>query len=311
MDAGQQPLARGPGAGEAVRAHVLDHLVVDALGRAAQRQLAQGGEVAVAEIVVERPAGGLGHVDLALVQPLAQLVRREVDQLDLGLVEHAVGHGLAHPDMGDLRHHVVQALDMLDVDGGPDVDAGRQQLLDVHPALGVAAARCVVVGELVDQRQLRAALQQPVEIHLLELAAAMWHAAARHDLEPGQQRRGLAPAMGLDQAHHHVDAIELAASRRGQHLVGLADPGCRAEEDLELPTPLLPRLGEQGLGRGALVGAVAGFLGHHVSPVAAPALSGISRLTTEIMRGRAQQWPPAANRWRPAQESTRPVHRSQ
>ena len=69
MDAGQQPLARGPGAGEAVRAHVLDHLVVDALGRAAQRQLAQGGEVAVAEIVVERPAGGLGHVDLALVQP--------------------------------------------------------------------------------------------------------------------------------------------------------------------------------------------------------------------------------------------------
>ena len=219
----------------------------------------------MAEIVVERPAGGLGHVDLALVQPLAQLVRREVDQLDLGLVEHAVGHRLAHADMGDLRHHVVEALDVLDVHRGPDVDAGRQQLLDVHPALGVSAARGVVVGELVDQRQLRAALQQPVEIHLLQLAAAIGHPAARHDLEPGQQRRGLAPAMGLDQAHHHVDAVELAAPGRGQHLVGLADPGCGAEEDLEPPAPFLPRLGEQGLGRGSLVGAVAGLVGHAVS----------------------------------------------
>ena len=46
MHADQQPLAGGPGAGEPVRAHVLDHLVVDALGRAAQRQLAQRGQVA-------------------------------------------------------------------------------------------------------------------------------------------------------------------------------------------------------------------------------------------------------------------------
>ncbi len=262
MHAGQQPLPRGPGAREAVGAHVLDHLVVDALGRPPQRQLAQGGQVAGAEIVVERPRGGFGHVDLALVQAFAQLVRGEVDELDLGLVEHAVGHRLAHADMGDLRHHVVEALDVLDVHRGPHVDAGRQQLLDVHPALGMSAAGGVLVGELVDQRQLRAALEQPVEIHLLQVAAAIGLPAARHDLEPGQQGRGLAPAMGLHQAHDHVDAVELAAPGGGQHLVGLADAGCGTEEDLEPPVSFLSHLGEKGLGRGSLVVAVAVLVGH-------------------------------------------------
>ena len=70
------------------------------------------------------------------------------------------------------------------------------------------------MGELVDQRELRAACQQAVEIHLLEPRPLVLDAGARHDLEPGEQRRGLAPAMGLDDADHHVDAVELAAPRR-------------------------------------------------------------------------------------------------
>ena len=55
----------------------------------------------------------------------------------------------------------------------------RQQLLDVEIALGMAAAGGVGVGELVDQHQRRPALQDGVEVHLLERAAAILDLAAR------------------------------------------------------------------------------------------------------------------------------------
>ena len=59
-----------------------------------------------------------GNVDLAFLQPLDQVVRREVDQLDgVGAVEDGIRHGLAHAHVRDLRDDVVQAFDVLDVDG--------------------------------------------------------------------------------------------------------------------------------------------------------------------------------------------------
>ena len=56
---------------------------------------------------------------------------------------------------------------MLDVERGPDVDAGRQQLVDILPALGMAAAGNVGVGVFIDQQQFRPARQRGVEIELL------------------------------------------------------------------------------------------------------------------------------------------------
>ena len=77
--------------------------------------------------MLQRALGLLGDIDLALLQPLDQVVGREVDQFDgVGAVEHLVRHGLAHPHMRDLRDHVVEAFDVLDVDGGVDVDAMGQ-----------------------------------------------------------------------------------------------------------------------------------------------------------------------------------------
>ena len=68
--------------------HVREQLLVDALGGAAQRQLAQRRQVAGREVVLERALGLLGDVDLALLQALDQVVGREVDQLDgVGAVE--------------------------------------------------------------------------------------------------------------------------------------------------------------------------------------------------------------------------------
>ena len=102
-------------------------------------------------------------------EPLDQLVRRDVDQLDfVGLLEHGVGQRLADDDAGDLGDDVVEAFDVLDVERRPDVDARVEQFLDVLPALGVPQALGVGVGQLVDEDQLRAAGERGVEIELAQ-----------------------------------------------------------------------------------------------------------------------------------------------
>ena len=274
-DADQGAFTRRPGAGDGVGLHVGQQLLVDPLGGPAQRQLAQRGQVARREIMLERPLGLLGDVDLALLQPLDQVVGRQIDQLDrVGAVEHRIRHGLAHPHMGDLRDHVVEALDMLDVDGGVDVDAAREQFLDVEIALGVTAAGRVGVGEFVDQRDLRVALDQRVEVHLLDALILVLDPFARHDFKAVQQRFGLGAPVGLDHADHDVGAGLSLGMRALQHLVGLADAGSGADEDLQPAgaAVLAPRCFQQGFRRGALFG-IAALLDHVGNIVPRPCAS--------------------------------------
>ena len=59
------------------------------------------------------------------LEPLDQILGREVDQFDgIGAVENGVRDRLAHAHMGDLRDDIIEALDVLDIDGGIDIDAG-------------------------------------------------------------------------------------------------------------------------------------------------------------------------------------------
>ncbi len=103
----------------------------------------------------------LGHVNLALAQALDEIVGRQVHQLDFARqLQHLVGQRLAHLNAGDARHHVVQALDVLNVERGVNVDAGGQQVFNVLIALFVAAAGDVGVRQFVDQHDLRLALQK-------------------------------------------------------------------------------------------------------------------------------------------------------
>ena len=63
-----------------------------------------------------------------------------------------------------------------------------------------------------------------------------------------EERFGLAPAMRLDHADDHIDAVALLGSRGQQHLVGIADPWCGAEKYLQPPATLLFCRGEQCFG---------------------------------------------------------------
>ena len=182
------------------------HLRIDTIRRAPQRELAQGEQVALAEEVLDRTRGLLGKVDLAFLQPLQQVVGREVDQHDvIRVVEYAVGQRLADLDAGDAADDVVQAVEMLDVDRRVDVDAGGEQLLHVLVALRMArspARWCARARRRAGSTGLRASAASRSN------SSSTW---SRYStflrgsiLEAGQQARSLVAAVRLDDAYDDV-----------------------------------------------------------------------------------------------------------
>ena len=233
-DADQDALARSPGAGDGVGLHVGQQLLVDPLGGAPQRQFAQRGQVARREIMLQRTLGLFGDIDLAFLQPLDQVIGRKVDQFDgVGAVEHRIGYGLSHPHMRDLRDHVVEAFDVLDVDGRIDVDAVGEQFLDIEIAFGMPAAGGVGMGEFIDQRDLRPPRDQRIEVHLLERLLLVGKPLAGQHLEPLQQGLRLRPSVGLDDTDHDVGACLSLGMGALQHLIGLADAGGGADKNFQ------------------------------------------------------------------------------
>jgi hypothetical protein len=179
----------------------------------------------------------------------AQFRRRQVDQLDLiGKVEHRIRNGFGDPHAGDAGDRVVEAFQMLDVERGPDIDAGIQQLPHIEPALGVAQARGVGVGQFIDQQQRRFAGERRIEIELLELLAAIGNFQARQHFQPADFLDGAGAAMSFDQPGHHVQAGFPFMVGGDQHLPGFADAGCCAQKDFQPAAGLPVQIGEQRIG---------------------------------------------------------------
>ena len=137
---------------------------------------------------------------------------------------------------------------MLNVERREDVNAGYYQFFDIEIALRMATAGGVGMSELVDEHQLRAAPQDPVEIHLRQQMPFVLDLLSRNHLEAFEERLGLAPAMRFDDTNDNVDPVAQPGLRRQQHLVGLADPGRGAEKNLQPPATLLFCRGEQCFG---------------------------------------------------------------
>ena len=228
------PLPGLPGAPDAVRGPVGLQALVHLVREPQQGQLAQRGQVPGAEVVGQRRVDLLRGVDVPVRHPPPQRLRRHVDQLDLvGGADHGVGDGFPLRHAGDLLHHVVERLEVLDVDGGDHVDAGVEQFFDVLPALLVTRPGHVGVRELVDQRDLRVAGQHGVEVHLLEGRPAVGHPLARDDLHAVEQRPGVRAPVRLGEGDHHLGAAFGPAVTLTQHGEGLADPGGGAQVDAE------------------------------------------------------------------------------
>ena len=229
----EHAIGRRPGTGNGVGAHEIAHILVHPLGGAAQADLAQRRQVAFAKKIIECTGRDIGPVDVPVLQPGAQFAGRDVDELDLvGHFHHAVGQGFGDAHAGDAGDIVVQAFEVLHVERGPDVDAGLEQLCHVLPALGVAAAGRVGVGEFVDQEETGFARQRAIHIELFEHLAAIGDGAAWQDGQFGDLLLGAGAAVGFDDADQNVAAGCKQRTRRGQHLPGFANPRRRPQKHL-------------------------------------------------------------------------------
>ena len=132
----------------------------------------------------------------------------------------------------------LSALEVLDVHGGVDVDAGIEQLDDVLPALGVSQAERVRVRQLVDEDQRGVARERSVEVELAQRGPAIVDHPRGEDLESFEQRVGLGAAVRLDISHERVDSVGLLLARGLEHRVRLADSGGGAEEYPQLSSTL-------------------------------------------------------------------------
>ena len=84
--------------------HFREQLFINPIGSAPQSKLAQSRQVARREIVFQCTFGLLGDVNFAFLQPLDQIVRRQVDELyGVSAIKNGIGDGLTDADAGDLR----------------------------------------------------------------------------------------------------------------------------------------------------------------------------------------------------------------
>ncbi|MNM67889.1 hypothetical protein D3C81_794330 [compost metagenome] len=209
-------------------------------------QFTQRGEVGLGKISLDGRPRLLRHVHLAFAQALQQFTGRQVDQHQFeGFLQHPVRQGFAHLYAGDIADLVVEAFQVLDVDRGVDVDAGGQQFLNVLPALGMAAAGGIGVGQFVDQGQGRSGFEQAVQVHFLKRDTAI--VAAQQGLleQAAEQRFGLGAAVGLDHSGQYPHALALLGVGGLQHGVGLAHPWCGTEEYLQLAAASSRQVGQQ------------------------------------------------------------------
>ncbi len=178
-----------------------------------------------------------------------------------------IRHRFADADASDLRHHVVQALDMLNIERRVNVDAGRQQFLDIEVALGMAAAGRVRMGQLVHQRDLGATPENGVEVHLFKDVPVIVDLQSGNDFEAVEQTLRFRPPMRFHDAEDDVRALRELGAPRHKHFVSFADAGRRAEKHLQTAAApvFATRLFEERVGRGSSLGV--GL--RHVSPRAA------------------------------------------
>ena len=108
----------------------------------------------------------------------------QIDVHDLiGLGNDGVGEPFPHFDPDEFFDRVVEAFQMLDVQGRDHVNAGRQDFLHILVALSVSASRHVGVGQFVDQGHGRPPGQHGVQIHLFDLDAPVFPDDPRQDLQ--------------------------------------------------------------------------------------------------------------------------------
>ena len=213
---------------------------VDLRGQFPQGQLPQLLQVLLAEKVCQRRLDPIGGIDLSFLQALAEVLGGQIDIHDLiRLGKDGIGDPLVHLDPGGTLDDVIEALEVLDVQGADHVDPLGQDVLHILVSLLVAAPGDVCVRQFIDKDDLGLAGQDGIEVHLLDDDPAVFLPSPGDDLQPLQEPGDAFTAVGLHEPDHHVDSFIPEPVRFLEHLPGLAHAGGIAQVDLQ-PPPLGP-----------------------------------------------------------------------
>jgi hypothetical protein len=167
--------------------------------------------------------------------PPAEGFGTHVDQLDLiGLADEGVRDALALDDASDVTNDVVDAFEVLDVDGGNHFNPGIEQPFDVLPSLGVTGTVGVGVGQFVYEGDLRAPGQDRVNVQLLGNVVALWEPFGGNDLKDGKPGNRLRAVVGNDQAGNYVRPALQPPPALLEHGAGFAHARGGTQVDAEL-----------------------------------------------------------------------------
>src|SRR5690349_9128710 len=97
----------------------------------------------------------------------------------------------------------------------------------------MTAALDVGMRQLVDERHLRPASEDRVDIHLLEQRSLVIDVPARNGFELGSELGDAFAAVSLDHADHHIFTPAVATDAFADHVEGLADTWSVAEKELK------------------------------------------------------------------------------
>ena len=143
-----------------------------------------------------------------------------------------------HP--GDLGNDIVEAVEVLDIQGRVYVYPFIEYLLDVLVAFRVARPRCIGMGKFIDKYQLGMGGEDCIEIHLRDRHIPVLYHLPGDDREPFNQCFCLSPAMRLNVPDFYINSLILPEVRCLQHLVRLSYPGNVTKENFEFAPVLLP-----------------------------------------------------------------------
>ena len=189
------------------------------------------------------------RVDLAFLQPLAEVLRSQIHIDDLVCFgDDRVGQTLPHLHSHRLFNGVIETLDVLKVQGGDDVNPRCKDLLDILVSFHVPAARNVCMGQLIDQHHLRLAGKNCIYIHLFHGDPPVLLTLPGNDLQPFDEFFRFDAAVGHHESDHYIDSLLLDPVPFQEHLKGLSDTGRVTEVDLQ-PASLGPAdHSEKGIG---------------------------------------------------------------
>ena len=111
---------------------------------------------------------------LAGLESREQFIGRDIDQHNfICFIKHGIGQRFGNADSRDATDHIVQALQMLHIDGRKDIDACAQQFIDVLPAFRMTRAGRIRVRQFIHQDQCGMPREGGVDIEFTDRLAPM------------------------------------------------------------------------------------------------------------------------------------------